>query len=144
MGSVQIAGVVVTANAIGVVALVGLLYLFDVGGTRERTAGRGGRFRPAQLLVPVVASLGVSLLLSLVYLYVAAFGPVVGAVPMEALLAGTLATLFVGLFGPVAVLLGDRLWRHQRVDSVPEDDRGLDRMFRNYDAGDGDSRDDPL
>lgn len=141
MGAIQIAGVAVTANAIGVVALVGLLYLFDVGGTRGRTVGRGGRFRPARLLVPVVASLGVSLLLSLVYLYVAAFGPVVGAVPMEALLAVTLATLFVGLFGPVAVLLVDRLWRHRRVEDVHEEDRGLDRMFRQYDAGDGDSSD---
>jgi hypothetical protein len=139
MGVIQIAGVAVTANAIGVATLVYLLTRTQEA-TGQRTTGAVGD-RRARLLVPVVASLGTSLLLSLVSLHVATFGPVLGAVSMATLVGGALATLFVGLLGTVGVALAVRFRRSRRVGSTRESDGALDRMFKQYDAGDGDSRD---
>lgn len=60
MGVIQIAGVAVTANAIGVATLVYLLTRMEEA-MGERTTGTVGE-RSAWLLVPVSASLGASLL----------------------------------------------------------------------------------
>jgi hypothetical protein len=136
MGVIQIAGVAVAANAVGVAALVYLLARAEGGTGERRTVGGRG----AALLVPVVASLGASLALSLVSLHVAAFGPVVGAVSMATLVAGALAALFVGLFGTLVVALVAHLRPSRRLEGV-DGDGALDRMFKQYDAGDGDSRD---
>lgn len=139
MGVIQIAGVAVTANAIGVATLVYLLTRMEEA-MGERTTGAVGE-RSAWLLVPVSASLGASLLLSLVSLHVATFGPVVGMVSMETLVGGALATLFVGLFGTVGAALAVRFRQSRRVRNARESNGALDRMFKQYDAGDSDSRD---
>lgn len=139
MGVIQIAGVAATVNAIGVATLVYLLTWMEEA-MGERTTGAAGE-RPAWLLVPVIASLGASLLLPLVSLHVAMFGPVVGMVSVETLVGGALATPFVGLFGTVGAALAVRLRRSRRVRNARESNGALDRMFKQYDAGDSDSRD---
>lgn len=104
MVSTQAAFALITANSIGVSVLGLLIRVFDFGNA-ESIAEKATIYKRAKLLLAVTACLGVSFASALVYLYTVEFNPIFGVVPLRWVLVLAAITLYIGVFGPVVLLL---------------------------------------
>lgn len=103
MPSAQAALALITANSIGISALTVLIRMSSLDDA-ESPAQKATVYKRAGFLIVVTGFLAASFGLSLLYLYAVEFGAIVGWVPLPVILALAAITLYIGAFGPIALL----------------------------------------
>lgn len=123
MPSPQAAFALITANSIGVSVLGLLIRVFDFGNA-ESVAEKATIYKRAKVLLAVTICLGVSFASSLVYLYAVEFNPIFGVVSLRLILVLAAITLYIGIFGPVLLLLLSKIrfykTHHQKTQELIE------------------------